>query len=126
MSPRRTPALGKPKRCWAMSRARRSRRALRASWAPSARPTAWPSTPAKSLRGSRHCIWEMDVYPDVAVALGVLAKGSLLDRAIGGLSDFSRRRSDRVIALGPCMRDLLVGRGIPKEKIAIAENWVDG
>jgi glycosyltransferase involved in cell wall biosynthesis len=82
-------------------------------------------TVAKRLRGARHVIWEMDVYPDVAVALSVIEKASAIERLIGALADFSRRGSDAVIALGPCMRDLLAARGIPLAKLHIAENWVD-
>lgn len=83
-------------------------------------------TLAKSVRGSRHFIWEMDLYPDVAVALGAFAPGGLPDRAVGALADFSRRRSDGIIALGPCMRERLAARGIPLAKINVAQNWVDG
>ncbi|MGD0497911.1 MAG: glycosyltransferase family 4 protein [Bryobacteraceae bacterium] len=80
----------------------------------------------KLLRGARHFSWEMDVYPDIAVDLAVLRRGSFLDRAIGALADFSRRRADRVIALGASMRGRLIARGTPSDKIAVAENWADG
>jgi colanic acid biosynthesis glycosyl transferase WcaI len=83
-------------------------------------------TLAKLLRGSRHVIWEMDVYPDIAVALGVIAPGRILDRAVGGLADFSRHQANKIIALGPCMLDRLASRGIPLAKLTIAQNWVDG
>ena len=83
-------------------------------------------TIVKHLRGVRHVIWEMDLYPDVAVALGVFASGSWLDRAIGALADLSRRHADAVIALGPCMRARLLHRGIAPEKVRVAENWIDG
>jgi glycosyltransferase involved in cell wall biosynthesis len=81
---------------------------------------------AKSIRGSRHVIWEMDMYPDVAVALGTFVSGGLLDRTVGALADVSRRHADRVIALGPCMGKRLISRGIPSSKVAVAQNWVDG
>ncbi len=80
----------------------------------------------KLLRGSRHFIWEMDVYPDVAVDLAYFRRGGLLDRITGCLADFSRRRADGILALGSCMKDRLIARGIPAEKIHIAENWADG
>jgi glycosyltransferase involved in cell wall biosynthesis len=83
-------------------------------------------TLAKVLRGSRHVIWEMDVYPDIAVALGVISPEGLLDRTIGGLADFSRRHADKIIALGPCMSDRLSNRGIPLAKLTVVQNWVDG
>jgi glycosyltransferase involved in cell wall biosynthesis len=83
-------------------------------------------TLAKCIRGSRHVIWEMDLYPDVAVALGDFSPRGPLDRAVGALADLSRRRADRIIALGPCMRDRLAARGVSLSKIAVAQNWVDG
>jgi len=79
----------------------------------------------KLLRGSRHFIWEMDVYPDVAVDLDYFKAGRFLDRAVGLVADFSRRHADGILALGPCMKARLVGRGIPEGKIHIAENWAD-
>ena len=38
-----------------------------------------------TLRGSRHFIWEMDLYPDIAVDLSVLAVRSIVTRMIGTL-----------------------------------------
>jgi colanic acid biosynthesis glycosyl transferase WcaI len=83
-------------------------------------------TVLKALRGSRHYIWEMDVYPDVAVALGVLRPKSAVTRLLRGIANFSRRRADGVIALGECMKERLGAGGIPAEKIHVAENWADG
>lgn len=80
---------------------------------------------AKLTRGSRHVIWEMDMYPDVAVDLSYFRRGGVLDRAVGALADVSRAYADTVIALGECMRDRLVARGVPAAKIAVADNWAD-
>ncbi len=78
------------------------------------------------LRGARHYLWEMDLYPDVAVALGVLKPGSPFTRLLCALANSVRRRADGVIALGPCMRDRLLAQGIPPERIHVVENWADG
>lgn len=83
-------------------------------------------TIAKLLRGSRHVIWEMDVYPDIAVALNTFSSDGLLDRAVGVLADLSRHHADLLIALGPCMQERLAARGIPIARIAVAHNWSDG
>jgi colanic acid biosynthesis glycosyl transferase WcaI len=80
----------------------------------------------KTLRGSRHFIWEMDVYPDIAVDLNVLKQKSFLTRLVGMLADVSRKRADGIIALGEDMKARLMARGIPEDKIAVAENWADG
>ena len=80
----------------------------------------------QKLRGSRHYIWEMDLYPDIAVDLGVLGRQTLVTRAIGVLADWSRHRADGIIAIGEDMKARLVARGIPAHKIHVAENWADG
>ena len=80
----------------------------------------------KSLRGSKHFIWEMDLYPDIAVDLNVLRPRSVVTRLIGAVADFSRRRADGIIVLGDDMKARLVARGIPEHKIFVAENWADG
>jgi glycosyltransferase involved in cell wall biosynthesis len=80
----------------------------------------------KTITGARHFIWEMDVYPDIAVDLEVLNPRSWLTRAMGAAFDNARRRADGIIALGECMRARLIRRGIPEGRIHIAENWADG
>ena len=80
----------------------------------------------KSLRGSKHFIWEMDLYPDIAVDLNVLKPRSVVTRLIGAVADFSRKRADGIIVLGDDMKARLVARGIPEHKIRVAENWADG
>jgi len=80
----------------------------------------------KTARGSRHFIWEMDVYPDIAVDLNVLKQKSFVTKFVGVLADLSRRRADGIIALGAEMKSRLVARGIPERKIVVAENWADG
>ncbi|WP_047497537.1 glycosyltransferase family 4 protein [Terriglobus sp. TAA 43] len=79
----------------------------------------------KMFRGSRFCIWEMDVYPDVAVDLGYIKVGGISHRAIGVVADWSRRNADSVIVLGECMRTRLLARGTPNEAIAVVQNWAD-
>lgn len=78
-----------------------------------------------TLRGSRHFIWEMDVYPDVAIDLNYIKSGGLVDRLAGFLADLSRRRSEGIIALGECMKERLMKRGIDPFRITVAENWAD-
>jgi glycosyltransferase involved in cell wall biosynthesis len=80
----------------------------------------------KSLRGSRHFIWEMDLYPDIAVDLNVLKPRAVITRLIGTMADFSRKRADGIIVLGEEMKARLIARGIPEHKIVVAENWADG
>ncbi len=77
------------------------------------------------LRGARHFIWEQDVYPDIAVDLRHIRKGSLLHRLTGALADWSRRHADGIVVLGECMRDRLVSRGVAPDRIHVAEHWAN-
>lgn len=81
---------------------------------------------AKRLRGARHFVWEMDLYPDIAEDLGVLRPHSLLSRFIGAIADSIRRNADGIIALGDDMKERLIGRGIPEANIYVTHNWADG
>ncbi len=80
----------------------------------------------KLLRGCKHFIWEMDVYPDIAVELGTLKRRSTLTCLIGALADWSRRNADGIIVLGEEMKARLIARDIPEHKIHVAQNWADG
>jgi hypothetical protein len=76
------------------------------------------------LHSARFLNWVMDLYPDVAVALGVIREDSLAGRASRAFSRFVLRRSDCVIALGETM-----ARRLENEKaarIAVIHEWVDG
>ncbi len=77
------------------------------------------------IRATRFYIWEMDVYPDVAVDLGYIQSGSVLHRLIGALADWSRRQANGIIALGDCMRERLIARSVDPEKITVVHNWAD-
>jgi glycosyltransferase involved in cell wall biosynthesis len=79
-----------------------------------------------AVRGGRHLIWEMDVYPDIAVELGVLRADAWWTRGLGWALDAVRRRADGVIVLGESMRERLLGHGIPPGRLFVAENWADG
>jgi colanic acid biosynthesis glycosyl transferase WcaI len=80
----------------------------------------------QKVRGARHYIWEMDMYPDVAVDIGVLRRGSWTTRAAAAVAGFSRSKADGIIVLGECMRQRLLSQGIPPAQLHVAENWADG
>lgn len=80
----------------------------------------------KLVKDCRHFIWEMDVYPDIAVELNVMRRHSPVTKLVGACLDHSRRYADGVIALSKAMRERLVRHGIAPERIQVAENWADG
>ncbi len=80
----------------------------------------------KRVRGGKHFIWEMDLFPEALVDVGLMKQSSYLVRLLGYIADWARLQSDGVIALGDCMRRRLLDRGIPESQIHVAENWADG
>ncbi|SRR5579871_1512106 len=66
-----------------------------------------------------------DLYPDIAVALGVLKRGSWITRFIDAVSMFGMRRMDRIIVLGRYAKELIVAKGIPERQVVVLENWAD-
>ncbi|MBV8062759.1 MAG: glycosyltransferase family 4 protein, partial [Nevskia sp.] len=78
---------------------------------------------AARLRGARLVNWLQDLFPEVASRLGANPLPGPLDRLLRGARDRSLRGARMNVVLGQRMRDQLLGRGIPAERISIIENW---
>jgi glycosyltransferase involved in cell wall biosynthesis len=76
------------------------------------------------LRGSRFIYKVEDLYPDVAIALGVLRRGSLTSRIFGGISRWLLSRCDAVVVLDEGMA-AAVGVAKPR-RVEVIPNWSDG
>ena len=73
-----------------------------------------------SLRRSRFVYWVMDVYPEIAYALGHLRRGSVTSRLLESAAHIPIRQADDVIALGDTMANHLLESG---ERIRVVHNW---
>jgi len=71
-------------------------------------------------------IWSQDVYPDVAIGVGVLRERGILARIAGWLAGCAYSRADLIIALGDRMAERLVVRGAKTERVKVVHNWADG
>jgi colanic acid biosynthesis glycosyl transferase WcaI len=60
---------------------------------------------AARIRGFRHGHWLMDLYPDVMIANGMVRDGSLVHRALCGLTRYTLRGSAVTLSLGPAMAE---------------------
>jgi colanic acid biosynthesis glycosyl transferase WcaI len=82
---------------------------------------------AKVLRGSRYVQYEMDIYPDIAVALGTLKRGGLAARLFERLHRRMLRAADRVVVLGRCMRRVLLAKGVEglERKLRVVTPWAE-
>jgi glycosyltransferase involved in cell wall biosynthesis len=65
-----------------------------------------------------------DVFPEIALELKRLENG-LLVGLLRSLIGFYLRRADRVVAIGEAMKQRLVHKGAPSERIRVIPNWVD-
>ncbi|HUO08528.1 MAG TPA: glycosyltransferase family 4 protein [Phycisphaerae bacterium] len=79
----------------------------------------------KCIRGSCYIQYEMDLYPDVPIALGVMRKSSLPARFFDALHRKLLRSADRVVVLGRCMQRVIAAKNIPAEKLALITPWAD-
>jgi colanic acid biosynthesis glycosyl transferase WcaI len=78
------------------------------------------------LRGARCLLLIHDVYPEVLVASGMAAPGSLLVRAVGWLTRLLYRGVERIIVLGRDMEQLVHDKlGHGNERVAVIPNWAD-
>jgi len=80
----------------------------------------------KTFSRARFVYWVQDLYPDVAVELGVLSRTSLATRIFEVLSRTSLRGADHVVAIGDCMAEQLQRHRIPDARLSVIPNWADG
>lgn len=79
----------------------------------------------KAVKGTRFIFWTMDLYPDLPVEAGIIARNGLTHRVLGAIDTFCLRRADVVVTLGRCMRDRIIAKGIPEERITMIHPWSD-
>ena len=65
-----------------------------------------------------------EIYPDIAINLGVLRSRRLI-AAARALERFVYRKASMVTVIAPRMQQRLLERGVPPEKLAVIPNFVD-
>jgi colanic acid biosynthesis glycosyl transferase WcaI len=89
-----------------------------------------PATAATAAMVSRtpYVLMIQDLWPDSIFATGFLATGAVrrvAEASVGWFTDSAYRRAAHIVVISPGMRDLLVERGVPAEKVSVVYNWVD-
>jgi len=79
----------------------------------------------KRLRGSAYVQYEMDLYPDVPMALGVMNAQSLAGRLFLRIQRRLYARADRIVVLGRCMEEVLGKKGVASDKMVLVTPWAD-
>jgi colanic acid biosynthesis glycosyl transferase WcaI len=75
------------------------------------------------FKGSRLIHWAQDIYPEVAEELGVLRNHGCIANICRALSTAALRKQSRIVAVGRCMKERLLARGLPERAIEVISNW---
>lgn len=82
--------------------------------------------PLARLRRALVVNWLQDIFPEVAVALGVRGFGGAFGRFARRLRDDSLQRATMNVAIGDRMAEHLGAMGIFRHRITVIHNWADG
>jgi colanic acid biosynthesis glycosyl transferase WcaI len=80
----------------------------------------------RRLRGARLVLWTMDLYPEIAVAFGLLREGGYPHRLLRAVAGRVYRAADAVVSLGEVMTQRLTAAGVQPEKIVTVHHWAPG
>jgi glycosyltransferase involved in cell wall biosynthesis len=81
---------------------------------------------ATRARGGALVLWMMDLYPEVAIATGLLREGSLACKAFRAVDRACLSRADAVVVLGDRMRKRVSSKGCLIRRIESIHVWSDG
>lgn len=77
------------------------------------------------LRGARLVNWMQDVFPEIAMALGVRGVSGPFARLLQCMRDVSLRQATANVALGERMAEYLIKRDGCRDRVKVIHNWVD-
>jgi colanic acid biosynthesis glycosyl transferase WcaI len=83
------------------------------------------ATLLRSLRDVPFVYSVQDLYPDIAVDLGVLRADSVLTRAIDLAASHCYQAANALVTLSPGMASKLAAKNLPPERIHVIPNWAD-
>jgi colanic acid biosynthesis glycosyl transferase WcaI len=84
---------------------------------------SWLASWFTRLKGGRVLFWVMDLNPDEAITAGWLKPQSLTAKLLGALLQSSMRRAEKIVVLDRFVKQRIVARGIPEEKINVITPW---
>jgi len=74
-------------------------------------------------KGGRFFCWVMDLNPDEAIAAGWIKQDSFAARALQRLLSYSLRRAEKVIVLDRFMKQRILAKGTPENRIVVLPPW---
>ena len=82
----------------------------------------WTVRAAKK-KGIRVVAMLQDVWPDNAVQSGLIREGSLIYKFFEVWQRYVYKRADKLICISEDMKNFIVNKGVPAEKIEVIYNW---
>ena len=78
------------------------------------------------VTGARLVNWTQDLFPEVAVAVGMRVMPAALARRMAVVRDWSQACAARNVAIGERMCEKMLGRGLAGSLVTVIHNWADG
>jgi glycosyltransferase involved in cell wall biosynthesis len=75
------------------------------------------------IRGGRLLYWNMDLNPDEAIAAGWMKPDSFAARILGAALRYSLRMSSNIVVLDRFMKERIVAKNVPENKVHIIPVW---
>lgn len=66
-----------------------------------------------------------DIFPESLVSTGMTKKGSILWKIGNWVSNVTYKNASHIIVISESIKDNLVSKGVPEEKISVVYNWID-
>lgn len=66
-----------------------------------------------------------DVFPDSLVNTGTIHKSSILWKIGRIIEDFTYRNADKIVVISKDIKNNIIAKGVPEDKIELIYNWVD-
>lgn len=66
-----------------------------------------------------------DIFPDSLVNTGMTRKGSLIWKIGAWVEKVTYRAADKIIVISNSMKQNILNKGVPEEKIEVISNWID-
>lgn len=66
-----------------------------------------------------------DVFPDDMISMGMTSEDSIIAKIGRKIENFTYKNADKIIVISNDMKQNILDKGVPAEKIEVVSNWVD-
>ncbi len=79
----------------------------------------------KKIKRVKYTYLLHDLYPDVAIRIGVISKKNLMAKFMEKVNELVFDHADQIVVLGKDVKRLLIDKGLAPNKVHIITNWAD-